>query len=62
LTYQDIDPIFFAKTYYVGPDKGAEKTYSLLVKAMEDSELGIERERPDEISPSGVDQRAIRPE
>jgi DNA end-binding protein Ku len=39
LTYQDIDPIFFAKTYYVGPDKGAEKTYSLLVKAMEDSEL-----------------------
>ena len=37
--YDEIDPIFFAKTYYVGPDKGAEKTYSLLVKAMEDSEL-----------------------
>jgi DNA end-binding protein Ku len=37
--YEDIDPIFFAKTYYIGPDKGAEKTYSLLVKAMEDSEL-----------------------
>jgi DNA end-binding protein Ku len=39
VAYEDIDPIFFAKTYYVGPDKGAEKTYSLLVKAMEDSEL-----------------------
>ena len=37
--YEDIDPIYFAKTYYVGPDRGAEKTYSLLVKAMEDSEL-----------------------
>lgn len=37
--YGDIDPIFFAKTYYLGPDRGAEKVYSLLVKAMEDSEL-----------------------
>ena len=37
--YADIDPIFFAKTYYLGPDRGAEKVYSLLVKAMEDSEL-----------------------
>jgi DNA end-binding protein Ku len=37
--YEDIDPIYFAKTYYVGPDRGAEKVYSLLVKAMEDSEL-----------------------
>jgi DNA end-binding protein Ku len=37
--YEDIDPIYFAHTYYVGPDRGAEKTYSLLVKAMEDSDL-----------------------
>ena len=37
--YEDIDPIFFAHTYYVGPDRGAEKTYSLHVRAMEDSEL-----------------------
>src|SRR3954469_17385151 len=37
--YEDIDPIFFAKTYYLGPDRGAEKVYSLLVKAMEESEL-----------------------
>ena len=26
--YEDIDPIFFAHTYYVGPGDGAEKTYS----------------------------------
>src|SRR5919204_5175620 len=37
--YADIDPIFFAKTYYVGPQEGAEKVYSLFVRAMEDSEL-----------------------
>jgi DNA end-binding protein Ku len=37
--YDDIDPIFFAKTYYLGPDKGAEHVYALLVKAMEESGL-----------------------
>jgi DNA end-binding protein Ku len=37
--YEEIDPIYFAHTYYVGPDRGAEKTYSLLVKAMEKSDL-----------------------
>jgi DNA end-binding protein Ku len=37
--YEDIDPIFFRKTYYVGPQDGAEKVYALLVKAMADSEL-----------------------
>ena len=37
--YAEIDPIFFAKTYFVGPQEGAEKVYSLLVRAMEDSEL-----------------------
>jgi DNA end-binding protein Ku len=39
VSYEDIDPIYFAHTYYVGPDRGAEKVYSLLVKAMESSEL-----------------------
>src|ERR687892_1510647 len=33
----DIDPIYFAQPYYLGPDKGAEKAYGLLVKAMSDS-------------------------
>ena len=37
--YDQIDPIFFAHTYLVGPQEGAEKVYSLLVRAMEDSEL-----------------------
>jgi len=39
VSYGEIDPIYFAKTYYVGPQDGAEKVYSLLVRAMEDSEL-----------------------
>jgi DNA end-binding protein Ku len=29
-----IDPIYFDHPYYLGPDKGAEKAYSLLVEAM----------------------------
>ncbi len=33
----DIDPIYFDHPYYLGPDKGAEKAYALLVEAMEDS-------------------------
>ncbi|MFL5921737.1 MAG: Ku protein [Gaiellaceae bacterium] len=37
--YEQIDPIFFAHTYYLGPQDGSEKVYSLLVRAMEDSEL-----------------------
>ena len=37
--YEDIDPAFFAHTYLVGPQDGAEKTYALLVKAMQQSGL-----------------------
>jgi DNA end-binding protein Ku len=37
--YDEIDPIYFEKTYYLGPQDGAEKVYALLVKAMENSEL-----------------------
>jgi DNA end-binding protein Ku len=32
-----IDPIYFDSPYYLGPAEGAEKAYSLLVKAMEES-------------------------
>jgi DNA end-binding protein Ku len=32
-----IDPIYFEQPYYLGPDKGAEKAYSLLVRAMAES-------------------------
>ena len=37
--YEEIDPIHFERTYYLGPDTGAEKVYTLLVKAMERSGL-----------------------
>ena len=40
----EIDPIYFDHPYYLGPDKGAEKAYALLVKAMADSKQG--RDRP----------------
>ncbi len=37
--YDEIDPIFFEKTYYLGPQEGAEKVYALLRRAMEESGL-----------------------
>jgi DNA end-binding protein Ku len=37
--YDQIDPIYFRHTYYVGPQDGAEKVYALLVKSMQDSGL-----------------------
>ena len=37
--YEQIDPIYFERTYYLGPEQGAEKVYALLVAAMEQSEL-----------------------
>jgi DNA end-binding protein Ku len=33
----EIDPIYFDHPYYLGPDKGAEKAYALLVKAMRET-------------------------
>jgi len=33
----EIDPIYFDKPYYLEPDKGAEKTYLLLIKALKKS-------------------------
>ena len=32
-----VDPIYFDKPYYVGPDKGGDRAYRLLAKAMRDS-------------------------
>ncbi len=37
--HEDIDPIYFAHTYLVGPQPGGEKVYALLVRAMEQSGL-----------------------
>ena len=33
----DVDPIYYERTYYLGPDKGSEKTFALLSKAMEET-------------------------
>ena len=37
--HDEIDPIVFQRTYYLGPAEGAEKVYALLLKAMEQAEL-----------------------
>jgi len=34
---EEIDPIYFDSPYYLGPAAGAEKAYSLLARAMEES-------------------------
>ncbi|RYY99470.1 MAG: Ku protein [Chitinophagaceae bacterium] len=34
---EEIDPIYFEKPYYIMPAKGGEKTYRLLVKALEEA-------------------------
>jgi DNA end-binding protein Ku len=37
--HDEIDPIVFERTYYLGPADGGDKVYSLLLRAMEDSGL-----------------------
>jgi DNA end-binding protein Ku len=37
--YEEIDPVFFERTYYLEPQEGGEKVYALLARAMEDSGL-----------------------
>jgi DNA end-binding protein Ku len=37
--YDEIDPIYFQRTYYLGPQEGAEKVYLLLLRALETSGL-----------------------
>jgi DNA end-binding protein Ku len=37
--YEEIDPIYFERTYYLGPQEGGEKVYSLLREAMEKTGL-----------------------
>src|SRR5437660_9720893 len=33
-----VDPVYFDKAYYLGPDKGGAKPYALLAKALRESE------------------------
>jgi DNA end-binding protein Ku len=37
--YEEIDPIYFERTYFLGPGQDGEKVYTLLLKAMERSDL-----------------------
>lgn len=37
--YDEIDPIFFERTYYLVPRDGGERVYSLLVRALEETGL-----------------------
>lgn len=37
--YEEIDPVYFQRTYYLGPQEGAEKVYLLLLRALEKSGL-----------------------
>jgi DNA end-binding protein Ku len=44
VAYEEIDPIYFEQTYYLGPADGAEKVYTLLLRALDESGLcGIGR-------------------
>lgn len=36
---ESIDPVYFDKTYYLAPDKGAAKPYGLLIEALKESKL-----------------------
>jgi DNA end-binding protein Ku len=36
---ESIDPVFFDKTYYLAPDKGAAKPYALLTEALKEAKL-----------------------
>ena len=37
--YDEIDSVYFQRTYYLGPQPGAEKVYALLLEAMEQAGL-----------------------
>ncbi len=41
---EEIDPIYYEHTYFLSPDKGGDKAYALLRKAMDDSDkIGVGR-------------------
>lgn len=35
VAWEQIDPIYFERTYYLGPEEGAERVYALLAEAMQ---------------------------
>jgi DNA end-binding protein Ku len=39
VAFEEIDPIYFERTYYLGPEENGERVYALLLRAMEESGL-----------------------
>jgi DNA end-binding protein Ku len=39
VAFDEIDPIYFERTYYLGPEENGERVYSLLLRAMDESGL-----------------------
>jgi len=39
VAFENIDPIYFERTYYLGPEENGERVYSLLLRAMDESGL-----------------------
>jgi DNA end-binding protein Ku len=37
--YEEIDPIYFERTYHLGPEEGSERVYALFLRALERSGL-----------------------
>ena len=37
LPTEKVDPLYFEKTYYLGPDKGGDRAYRLLAKALQEA-------------------------
>jgi DNA end-binding protein Ku len=36
---KEVDPVYFERSYYMGPDKGGERAYKLLIEAMNETGL-----------------------
>jgi DNA end-binding protein Ku len=45
IPYEDIDPIYFERTYYLGPEENGERVYALLARAMAESGLAAVAKR-----------------
>jgi DNA end-binding protein Ku len=37
--YEEIDPVYFERSYYLGPEAGAERVYALFARALEQTKL-----------------------
>ena len=58
---EDIDPIYFEHSYYLGPQDGAEKVYMLRVEAIPDEGLASTRPRSGDHAASCDDARTSTP-